>query len=244
MENENMAVQRDEAVQVTPLNSAPSASQFASATPEAAGSEAFDVDARPVTTMAVPEGIISSGWAAAKAGSVVKGDYPVEFKASEEAQLVKFIDNDESIPFATYRQHWLNKEGQRSFTCLGARCPLCRELADKAELKRAFTVVNLSAVPFQRQIIVASNRFFDIIAAAESGKQGPLKKNYWSITRTGSKQSTNYFMQSVKPADLQEEWQLDPAVVENELKAFAPYDTTAIRIASFETLQQIVKEIS
>jgi hypothetical protein len=92
-------------------------------------------------------------------------------------------------------------------------------------------------------MIVASSRFFDIIAAAESGKQGPLRKNYWSITRTGVKQNTNYFMQAVKPTDLQEDWQLDPNVVEKEIKAFEPYDLSSLRINSVESLTQIAKEV-
>lgn len=231
-ENEKMAVNRD---------TAPSAQKYANTE-----QEEFDVNARPVQTMAVASGVIGQGWDAAKSMTPPAGDYPIEFKPTEEAQLIKFIDLEDKIPFASYRQHFLTKAGQRSYICLGNNCPLCKlpqEMGGKAEIKRAFTIVNLTTIPFQRQMIVASSRFFDIIAAAESGRSGPLRSKYWSVTRTGQKQSTNYFMQAVKSTDLQEDWNLDPNVVEQELKAFEEYDISSLRVNSAEALNQIAKEI-
>lgn len=237
-----MAINREESAPAA-NTAAPTANSYVNQTE----SEAFNVEARPAAAFVAPAGIITSGWAAAKAGSsdaAVTGDYPVEFRGiTNEAQLVKFIDADNNMPFANFRQHWLEKSGQKSYTCIGQACPICNVLGDKASTKRCFTIVNLSATPHQRQIITAGPRMFDAIVAAENSKGGPLKRNYWAITRIGAGAQTNYTLQAVKPTDLQEDWGMDPVAVEAAIGAFQPYDDSVIKINGIEVLREVVNQM-
>jgi hypothetical protein len=62
---------------------------------------------------------VQSGWGAAATALKPKreaGDYPTDFRFSEQAQLVRFMQDE---PFAVYEMHWIDaiKEGRRSFVC-------------------------------------------------------------------------------------------------------------------------------
>ena len=53
---------------------------------------------------------VQSGWEAAtkvlKTATKEKGEYPLDFKFSEESQLIKFIGDG---PFSSYEQHWIDR---------------------------------------------------------------------------------------------------------------------------------------
>jgi hypothetical protein len=203
--------------------------------------EAFDVDDRP--TARSSSSAVSSGWAAAEALTTPSGDYPIDFKHSEQPQIVKFIDADG--PFAIYKQHFLSgKEGKKSYVCLGANCPLCTELNNKPEDKRAFTVVNLSEEPFQRQLLIATPRLFKALHNIHFTPQGPLDKNFWAISRTGVKQTTLYNINSVKGRDLKEDWNIDEDAANEFLASVEPYDRSVVRETPFAELLEIAKSLS
>jgi len=208
----------------------------------------FDVDARPeqAKTTAPSAASVGSGWEAAEKLHTPAGDYPVDYKSSETIQVVKFIDPNG--PFATYKQHFLNKrtEGKRSFVCSANEpqgCPLCTMLGDKPEEKRGFTIVNLSANPMQRQILTATPRFFKTLHAAHFSPQGPLDRHYWALSRTGQKQTTVYHMNAIKGRDLQEDWGIVEADAETAVASFEPYDNTVIRMTPYADLVAIAEEL-
>ena len=204
--------------------------------------EASLIEARPTN---VTSTAVQGGWdAAEKLVTTTLKEFPVEYKHSTTFQLIKFIDL--GGPFASYRQHFLkDKEGRKSYVWdgIGAYDPLETVLKSKPEIKRAFSIVNLSATPFQRQMIIASPRLYKTLHAAEFSQQGPLTKNYWALSRTGEKQQTVYNLMAVKGRDLQEDWGLNEAEVEAAIAGFQPFTIADIRQDSFAALEELAKSL-
>jgi hypothetical protein len=203
--------------------------------------ESFSVEDRP--TQSTSSTAVQSGWEAAEQLVTAQTEFPTEFKHSETFQLIRFIDT--AGPFANYRQHFLKEktEGRRSYVCIGDTCPLCLKLNDKPETKRAFSVVNLSAKPYQRQILIATPRLYKTLHAGEFSPQGPLTKNYWAISRTGIKQQTVYNLMSVKARDLAEDYGLNEAEVEAAIASFKPFERSEIREDSLAVLTDIAASL-
>jgi hypothetical protein len=205
--------------------------------------ENFDVDARPAQ---VTSTVIKSGWDAAESLQPTAGNYPVEIKHSEKKQLIRFLGD--GSPVANYKQHFLSeiKEGRRSFVCLasfGGSCPLC-EVGSRAESKRVWNIVNFSVTPFSRQIITASPRLWETLHNAHF-ETSFLQESYWSLSRTGLKQNTQYHIQAVKERDLEEDWGIKPQVAQDFLESSVPYVANEIvRETSYEDLAKIARAIS
>jgi hypothetical protein len=205
----------------------------------------FSLDARPEGASSAKESTtaVASGWAAADVQNAPSGDFPVEFKHSEEQQLIKFVD--EGGPFATYSQHFLKQktEGRRSYVCLGEGCPLCTKLQDKPERKTAFTIANVVDGAAQRQMLIATPRLYKSLHAAEFSPQGPLVKNYWAISRTGKMQQTQYNLFAVKTRDLGEDWGLDPDTIEAQVAEIKPFDRSAIKTHTYAELLEVAEAL-
>ena len=219
------------------VNRTPTADAYVSENDE------FSVDARPVQETTPTS--VGSGWDAAdKLTTPSSGDYPVEFKHSEEFQLIKFLDL--SGPFASYKQHFLKQklEGRRSYVCLGNNCPLCTKLNDRPEDKRAFSIVNFTGGTGQRQMLIATPRLYKTLHAAEFSPQGPLPKNFWAINRTGKMQQTVYNLMAVKARDLSEDWGMSEDAVLDQLNAFAPFERSAIKEHTYAELLEIAESLA
>lgn len=208
--------------------------------------EGFDVNARPAQTTSTSTAV-GSGWDAAEKLHTPTGDFPVDFKHSEEIQVIKIIDTNG--PFATYKMHFLSqKVGKKSYVCLkssGNDCPLCTILNHKPEDKRAFTIVNLSAEGGpQRQVLTATPRLYKTLHAAHFSPQGPLDKNYWALSRSGVKQTTVYHLNAVKARDLDEDWRINQAEAEAFVASVEPYDSSIVRENSYNELLEIAQELA
>lgn len=188
---------------------------------------------------------VQAGWGAADAALKPKresGDYPTDFRFSEQQQLVRFLENE---PFAVYDQHWIDRtEGKRSFVCLGDDCPLCTILGDKARAKFAFNVLVLSDEEPNVQILTAPPTFArQLRAANDDPRRGPLTKFYWSISRQGSGPQTTYTLDRVRGTDLAEEWDLDPEKVEGIATESTLYTNDAIYVNERTELLQIARSL-
>ena len=187
---------------------------------------------------------VQSGWGAASAVLKPKkeaGDYPTDFRFSEQSQLIRFMQDE---PFAVYEQHWIDaiKEGRRSFVCLGDDCPLCTILGDKPRAKFAFNVIHLSDGEPNVQIMTAPPSFArQLQAANEDPKRGPLTKYYWAIARTGSGNTTQYTLDRVRATDLAEEFETDPDEVAEIVAQATRYDESAITLTPREELLTIAR---
>jgi hypothetical protein len=206
--------------------------------------ESFSVEDRP-TQVTSTSTSVQSGWEAAEQLVPTLTEFPTEFKHSETFQLIRFIDP--AGPFANYRQHFLKEktEGRRSYVWDGSgpSDPLETILKSKPEIKRAFTIVNLTAKPYQRQMLIATPRLYKTLHAAEFSPQGPLTKNYWAISRTGQKQQTVYNVMAVKARDLAEDWGLNEAEVEQAIAGFKPFERSDIRQDSHAALVEIAESL-
>lgn len=187
---------------------------------------------------------VQAGWGAADAFLKPKkesGDYPTDFRFSDSPQLVRFL---EDAPFNVYEQHWIEREGKKSFVCLGDECPLCTILGDKPRAKFAFNVLVLSDEEPNVQILTAPPTLArQLRAANDDPRRGPLTKFYWAISRQGSGPQTAYTLDRVKSADLAEEWELDPAVVEEHAASAELYTTDAVYVTERTELLTIARSL-
>lgn len=203
-----------------------------------------DIDARPSQATATAPSSVQSGWDAADSFTP-SGDFPTEVRFEEgQIQVFKFLD--ESGPFAIYKQHFLKQKtsGKRSYVCIGENCPLCIELLDRAENKRAFTVVTLNHKEgMLRQMLVAGARLYQALHTAHYSPQGPLTKGYWAVTRVGKGPQTTYTVQAIKERDLDEDWKIDADKAAAAVAASDVYSRNLIKEHSRAELAEIAAEL-
>lgn len=188
---------------------------------------------------------VQAGWGAADAFLKPKreaGDYPTDFRFSEQQQLVRFL---EDAPFMVYEQHWIDRtEGKRSFVCLGDDCPLCTIAGDKPRAKFAFNILVLSEESPSVQILTAPPTLArQLRAANDDPRRGPLTKFYWAISRQGSGPQTTYTLDRVRGSDLAEEWELDPDEVETVAANAELHDESAIYISDRSELLTVARSV-
>ena len=171
-----------------------------------------------------PRRVIRGGWEGVKQlkSDVSDSSYAQRLKVSEEPIIVKFL---EAAPYAAYRQHWVERTGQKSFTCIGnidpKGCPLC-DSGNRPSNKFAFNVVLLTPgeEPALRSYEVGSRAIDQLKNFNDDPRQGPLPKHYWAISRSGKGATTATNHQLVKARDLEEEWGVSE-LDETDLNRFA-----------------------
>lgn len=188
---------------------------------------------------------VQAGWGAAQAALKPKqaaGDYPTDFRFSEQAALVRFLEDE---PFAVYDQHWIDRtEGKRSFVCLGEDCPLCTIAGDKPRPKFAFNIIVLSDGEPNVQIMTAPPSFArQLQAANDDPRRGPLTKFYWAIARTGSGNTTQYTLDRVRATDLAEEWELDADAIDAFAATSVSYDKSVVYVSPREELLKLARQL-
>lgn len=186
---------------------------------------------------------IQSGWGAAESTLKRKGDgdYPNDFRFSDQPQLVRFLDD---APFAVYQQHWIEREGKKSFVCLGDDCPLCTIAGDKPRGKFAFNVLVVSEETPSVQILTAPPTFArQLRAANDDERRGPLTKFYWAISREGVGPQTAYTLERVRATDLAEEWGMDSEPLDEAVKSAVKYDESTVYVTPREELLTIARSL-
>lgn len=172
---------------------------------------------------------VQSGWEFAEANmSLKEGEYPLDLKFTSDPVLIKFLDGPHS-----YKQHWLDGRttGRKSFTCLGddQNCPLCHVLGDEPRNKAAFNVFVLSGEQQGVRILTAVPTLFRLILKAHSDdRKGPISREYWAVSRTGTGKNTLYSLDYVRSRDLEEEWGLDSNDTKALVAAATPWSVEKI----------------
>ena len=186
--------------------------------------------------------LIQKGWGAAKKAMSESSNFTNDFRFTDEPALVKFLSNE---PF-TFKQHFLEKKsGKKSYVCLGKECPLCRVLGDTPSNKFAFPIVNLDAEGYPVQLLVAGPRLCGMLEKMDADtRQGPLVKNFYTLARSGTKSSTSYAVQMVKPRDLAEDFDLDLEEVEDFLDKVKTPGPEAVFVNSKSELLDIAHDLS
>lgn len=189
---------------------------------------------------------VQAGWGAAAAflkPSKQKGAYPTDFKFTEQAQLIRFLDDE---PFYVYELHWIDaiKEGRRSFVCLGDDCPLCTIAGDNPRPKFAFNVMVMTdEVPTVQILTAPITLARQLQAANDDPKLGPLSKYYWAVSRLGTGRDTQYTVNRVKSTDLAEDWELDASKFAAMLEEAVPYGPEAVYVAPREDMLAIARQL-
>jgi len=190
---------------------------------------------------------ISRGWAAVEETRTADSPFAQRLKLSEASVVVKFLEDE---PYASWRQHWVKRNGQQSFTCIAdfdpKGCPLC-DMGNRPNTKFAFNVVLLASnsAPVLRSYEIGPRAIDQLKNFHVDPRQGPLTKHYWAISRTGKDTTSLTNHQLVKERDLEEEWSLAP-VNEATLKRISSqaYGPEIIEIPNRKSLQSIAIEES
>lgn len=156
--------------------------------------------------------VIKGGWGAAERIKDVDSPFAQRLKLSEDPIIIKFLEDE---PYASYRQHWIERQGQKSFTCISdiddAGCPLC-DIGNRPATRFSFNVALLARGedPVVKSYDVGP-RVIDQLKNFHSDPiQGPLTKNYWAVSRTGKGTTSATNHQMIKPRDLPEDWRVEP----------------------------------
>jgi len=189
--------------------------------------------------------VIKRGWGAAEETKSADSPFAQRLKVTNDAIVIKFLEDD---PYTSYRQHWIERQGQKSFTCTSnihaKGCPLC-DAGDRPSARFCFNVALLipGEEPVLRSYEVGPRVVDSLKNFHQDPKMGPLPKHYWSVSKTGKGATSQTNHQMVKAGDLVEDWDLDP-ITDAQLASLKSkaYDSSIVSIPSFKTLQQIAAE--
>jgi hypothetical protein len=187
--------------------------------------------------------IIQSGWAAAKQAAMKTSKFATDFKFDEDLQLVKFISSEPM----SFMQHWINRQGKKSFISIGADDPLIA-VGSVPSQKFAFTVLNLSDPegPQLELMTVGIRLCKQIEKLASDPKTGPLNRPdmYFAVSKSGTGTKTTHTIVPVKERDLAEDWDIDPVATAEYIKTLKPYTSEALYMSTKQELADIAKEIA
>lgn len=197
---------------------------------------------------------VQSGWElAAKLMNTQErsgGNYPTDYRWSEEAQLVYFPEDE---PFMAFNQHWIEREGKKSFLCPASAtlpedqqddCPLCDIVGDSPRTRVTFNIVPLSDENPTMQILWSGVQFFNRLQAINNDpKQGPLTKHFWALSRQGKGLQTEFFINRVKASDLVEDWGLDPQDITKKVSPLQVYTMKDIQVPTAVELKEVAKSV-
>lgn len=189
---------------------------------------------------------IKRGWGAADKVKTADSKFAQRLKVGEDPTIIKFLEDE---PYASFRQHWVERQGQKSFTCIAdldpKGCPLC-DAGNRPATRFAFNVVLLEpdTEPMVKSYEVGPRAIDQLKNFHTDPRQGPLSKHYWAVSRTGKGTTSLTNHQLVKERDLADEWDgIDP-LTEVDLKNMSreAYTPEIIQIPERKVLQSVVIE--
>lgn len=188
--------------------------------------------------------VIRRGWGAAESVKNADSPYAQRLRVTEDPLVVKFLEDE---PYASFRQHWIERSGQKSFTCIGdidpKGCPLC-DGGNRPSTRFSFNVVLLSndSEPSVKSYEVGPRVIDQLKNFHNDPRQGPLSKHYWAVSRSGKGATSASNHQLVKERDL-EEWDL-PVLSSDDIARLkkSAYGPDIIQIPTRKDLQQIALE--
>ena len=189
--------------------------------------------------------VIRRGWGNAEKTGRADSPYAQRLKIDEKPVIIKFLEDE---PYTSYRMHWVERQGQKSFTCISdlnpKGCPLC-DAGHRPSQRIAFNVALLSPgeAPVVRSYEVGPRYMDSLKNFHQDPRQGPLPKHYWAVSRSGKGPTSQTNYQMVRDRDLEEEWGLEPLDAGDiEELGTAVYDNKIVPIPSYKTLHEIASE--
>jgi hypothetical protein len=198
------------------------------------------------TVQSTKSASMQGGWGEAKKLSASVGtgsDY--YFKFTADAQLIAFILPE---PCDSYKQHWVERKGQRSFRCLGADCPLCA-VGSYAGARYSFWVLNFivdgDEIDPKPQLMEVGIKAFKQLLAIDENKKigGPLYDNFFQTYRTGKEKDVSYTFTLVKQRDVVDDWKIPIQDALDELADARATSKPKAYEPTKESLMDIAKEI-
>lgn len=189
--------------------------------------------------------LVRGGWGSVDAVKNADSPFAQRLKIADEPQIIKFLDDE---PYASWRQHWIERQGQKSFVCIGEfddkGCPLC-DSGDRPSVRIAFNVALLIAgeEPVIKSYEVGPRVIDQLKNFHTDPRTGPLSKHYWAVSKTGKGATTATSHQLVKDRDL-EEWgiaEIDDAGLKGLISR--SYTADIISIPSRKDLIDIANEL-
>jgi hypothetical protein len=186
-----------------------------------------------------------SGWGSYEKTKSATSSFPENFKVTSESVIVKILDEE---PFLVFLQHWIERKGKRSWTCLENKCPLCDDAGDKPSQQVCFNVVDFTD-PDDPQVKIW--QFGPMVADilknySKDKKTSPINRDdlYFSVRKESKNNKTNYYITPVKERDLLDDWDIDP-LEEAELEEFddKAYDESVLQVSTRSEVKQIAREI-
>lgn len=206
-----------------------------------------DDDEQEVPTPQAPKArtLVRGGWGSVDAVKNADSPFAQRLKVADEPSIIKFL-NDE--PYASWRQHWVERQGQKSFVCISdfdeRGCPLC-DSGDRPSVRIAFNVALLlpNEEPVLKSYEVGPRVIDQLKNFHTDPRTGPLSKHYWAVSKTGKGATTATSHQLVKDRDL-EEWGIT-ALDEIVIKTLVGKSYTAdiISIPTRKDLTEIANEL-
>lgn len=165
-----------------------------------------------------------SGWSAGKNAPQYKSSKNTErFGVPENGEevLIRFV---EEKPFESFFQHWIRQEDGKNhpYAHGGADCPLCA-YGNRAKSVDYMNVIQLGedGEPALKLWVITPDPLAAIMEKANSKRSSPLNRDdlYFAVSKRKQANGTfTYSVETVKVADLQEEWGVSPLTAEQIAK--------------------------
>lgn len=189
------------------------------------------------------------GWGAAKSTLAEGGGFARPLKVTDEPIVVKFVDDE---PFDSFRSHWIEKTGRKSYRHLLDACPLCDPFGDQPSATSVcFNVVSFADPDHPKlEYIAAGARLAGKLEALAGDKRFEGLSDprlYIALSATGKGTDRQPNVEVIKVRDLTEDWDIH-ALSDEEIDKLAekayPIGSSVEEIPTEEELRELVAELT
>lgn len=201
----------------------------------------FDVDGTDVPTSDPGVLPIGMGWDAAEEVRSSDGKFADRLKLSSSPVLVKFLADK---PFS-WSQHFI-KSVNKPYVCIRKSdprgCPLC-SIGDVPKARHMMSVADLSGEVAVVKKLEFGNRLLDALQKVHQGPKGPLTRFCIRLSSSGTGFDIQYDVDVVKDRDLEEEEEITPEEVAEEIKDLKPLGADSIFVSKYEDLVEVAESL-
>lgn len=212
--------------------------------PDEGGDEGSDDDDEDIKAerAARRQKSVRTGWGGYKQTRAASSDFPDNLETGKEAKLIKIAEPE---PFASFRQHWIERPGKKSWTCGEDDCPIC-DTGDRPASKTCFNVYELEDDAWTNKVWTVGNQIADTLQNfATDPKTNKEWPGYFSVKKVGKgKGKTQTVVTPVKERDVLDDWGVDPLGPEDfeELEK-GLYDDSTVQVHTKKQLREIASEL-
>jgi len=179
------------------------------------------------------------------------GDYANKLLLKDgQCEVIRFLEDG---PYGSFRIHWLERKGRRSFPCPGDRhkdemnngCPFCAYGIEWKPEARYNVAVLTDTEPLVQSLDVGKRVRKKILTHAQSN-HGPLSRKFYFYTRSGQKFDTEYTFEVARTInDIKEEFPNLYIPTQEELDALSRFtsELASKEFVSIPEMRKIAKEL-